>query len=169
MNEATVDILSTLDQALSSEPVKAAFYTDGLFYEPGVEYELSPGSWAVPLVLETPSATQHFGGFICGTVSLAQHSTDVENLALIAAAMWAIQLLGQFNPNLQVEFCYDSLNAGRNSQGSCASSLGKPNQLAMRGNCWKTCAFQNTHMLKRIVETRSMKLLMSSPLLHGQE
>ena len=41
--------------------------------------------------------------------------------------------LGQFNPNLQVEFCYDSLNAGRNSQGSCASSLGKPNQLAMRG------------------------------------
>ena len=121
-NEASVDILSTLDQALSSEPVKAAFYTDGSFYEPGVEYGLSPGSWAVLLVLETPSATQHFGGFICGTVSLAQHSTDVENLALIAAAMWAIQLLGQFNPNLQVEFCYDSLNAGRNSQGSCAES-----------------------------------------------
>ena len=55
-NEATVDILSTLDQALSSEPVKAA-----LFYEPGVEYGLSPGSWAVLLVLETPPQPSTFG------------------------------------------------------------------------------------------------------------
>ena len=111
---AAAEALHTHEQWQMEIPICLWFFTDG-----STNQSKTVATAAVTLVVETHDRNL-LGGYHVFEVHGQQTAQRAENVAVLGAVMWAIQILNQCTPSNmpKVAFCFDSTTAGYAGAGS---------------------------------------------------
>ena len=112
----SAEALCNMSPWTTEHPVGFDFYTDGSFLR-----RQQCAASGVVLIVHTHEG-QRFGGFQTSGCWIEPSAPRAEASALSLAIHWAISLVVQFEyASVQMQFCFDSLFAGRAAQGLCHS------------------------------------------------